>query len=102
MHLAVLDQRECTKVSRTPAQRLGPVDHEEVLTVGGQTVIAQMGQQALDAGCILRCAGLDPHDVFLAVRVHAHCAEHVMGAETLPIDIDDQDRNAFPAPFLKA
>ena len=83
------------------AQRFGPIDDEQIFAIRGQSVIAQMSQQSLDAGGVLRRSRLDSQNVLLAFDVHAHRAENVMRAETLAIDVDHQNLDVLPAPLLQ-
>ena len=46
-------------------------------------------------------SGGDPQHVLVAFDVHAHGAENVVLGETLAVDINHQNLNLIPAPFLQ-
>jgi hypothetical protein len=77
------------------------IDDEEVFAVRRQTLISKVGQQALDAGGVLCRSRFNSQNVLLALCVHAHRAKNVMLSKALPIDVDHQNLDLFPAPLLQ-
>jgi hypothetical protein len=67
-------------------QRFGPVDDEQVLAVGRQSLIPKVGQQALHRGGVLCRSRLNPQNVLLPLTIDAYGADDVMFGETLAID----------------
>ena len=56
------------------AQRLGPINDEQILTIGGQSLITKVCQQAFYCSRVFRRTRFDAQDVLLPLNIHAHGA----------------------------
>src|SRR5262249_49356058 len=83
------------------AERFGAVNDEQIFSVSRQTPVAQPGEQLLDRRRVFRGSAGNPQNVLVTFEIHAHRAENVMFGETLTINVNHQDLDSIPAPFLQ-